>query len=85
MKDWLTDKQRYGESIRRWPEEKARIWGELMPLMETGKIRPNVMKCYEGLESVPAALADMANRKISGKAVVRVAQERALDIARSNL
>lgn len=44
-----------------------------MPLLENGKIKPNVLQIYEGLESVPQALADMSERKISGKAVIRVA------------
>ncbi|KFH41022.1 Quinone oxidoreductase-like protein [Hapsidospora chrysogenum ATCC 11550] len=66
---------RYGESLRRYPEEKERLWSELRPLIESGKIRPTVFACYEGLESVPRALADLSNRKVSGKAVVKVSQD----------
>lgn len=68
---------RYGETLRRDPQERARIWGELMPLLEAGKIKPTSSHIYQGLESVPQALADMAARKISGKAVIRVASEHA--------
>jgi NADPH:quinone reductase-like Zn-dependent oxidoreductase len=70
----LTGKQRYGESGRRFPEEKGRIWEELWPLIQEGKIRPVVYDevKYEGLESVPRALKDLEDRKVWGKAVVRV-------------
>jgi NADPH-dependent curcumin reductase CurA len=46
-----------------------------MPLLESSKIQPNVSKIYQGLECVPQALIDMADRKISGKAVIQVASE----------
>ncbi|KAL2881206.1 hypothetical protein SGCOL_003497 [Colletotrichum sp. CLE4] len=62
---------RYGESLRRYPEEEKAIWDQLRPLMETDKIRPVIYHVeYPGLESVPRALKDMTGRKIWGKAVV---------------
>ncbi|KAK1725491.1 zeta-crystallin [Colletotrichum acutatum] len=62
---------RYGESLRRHPEEEKAIWDQLRPLMETDKIRPVIYHAeYPGLEHVPRALKDMASRKIWGKAVV---------------
>ncbi|KXJ86931.1 hypothetical protein Micbo1qcDRAFT_152478 [Microdochium bolleyi] len=64
---------RYGESLRRYPEEKARIWDSLWPLIRSGKIKPVVYdRAYLGLESVPAALVDIASRKVWGKAVIQV-------------
>ncbi|KAK7416786.1 hypothetical protein QQX98_004979 [Neonectria punicea] len=63
---------RYGESLRRDPDERRRIWHELRPLIEDGRIKPTVYRCYEGLESVPRALKDLASRKVLGKAVIRI-------------
>ncbi|KAF7553908.1 hypothetical protein G7Z17_g3258 [Cylindrodendrum hubeiense] len=62
---------RYGESLRRDPDERRRMWDELQPLMESGQIRPTVSQCYPGLASVSQALKDLSNRKISGKAVIK--------------
>ncbi|KAH7140087.1 zeta-crystallin [Dactylonectria estremocensis] len=63
---------RYGESLRRDPDERRRIWDELRPLIESDQIRPTVSHCYPGLDKVPQALMDLLNRKISGKAVIKV-------------
>ena len=65
--------QRYGETLRRGPAERERIWSELNPLLEQGKILPAVDKQYEGIESVTTALQDLAERKVLGKAVVKIA------------
>lgn len=46
-----------------------------MPLIDTGKIRPTVFEAYQGLESVPKALDDLSNRKVSGKAVISVSRD----------
>ncbi|KXH64454.1 zeta-crystallin [Colletotrichum salicis] len=62
---------RYGESLRRYPEEEKAIWDQLRPLMETDKIRPVIYHVeYPSLEHVPRALKDMTSRKIWGKAVI---------------
>lgn len=64
---------RFGESDRRDPAETARIWSELLPLIEAGLIRPAIYAGrYQGLESVPAALHDIATRKVWGKAVIQL-------------
>ncbi|KAH7018543.1 zeta-crystallin [Microdochium trichocladiopsis] len=65
---------RYGESLRRYPEEKAKIWSQLWPLINSGKIRPAVYtdREYRGLASVPQALKDIASRRVWGKAVIQV-------------
>ncbi|KAM5372523.1 hypothetical protein ACJZ2D_007423 [Fusarium nematophilum] len=63
---------RYGETLRRYPDEKRRIWAELQPLLESGKIRPAAFKRYSGLQNVPQALKDLSSRKISGKAIVQI-------------
>lgn len=44
-------------------------------MIDSGKIRPTVFEAYEGLESVPKALDDLSNRKVSGKAVIRLSRE----------
>ncbi|KAK0385109.1 hypothetical protein NLU13_7587 [Sarocladium strictum] len=63
---------RYGETLRRDPTERERVWNELEPLIEGGKIRPTVGKLYKGLESVREALQDLADRKIMGKAIIEM-------------
>ncbi|KAI1338380.1 zeta-crystallin [Xylariaceae sp. FL0016] len=64
---------RYGESLRRHPEERDGIWKELEPLLQQGKIRPSAFsKEYHGLESVPQALCDIASRKVWGKAAIQL-------------
>lgn len=69
----LTNSQRFGESHRRYPQEKQQIWDGLYPLINAGKIKPVVFEeKYMGLQSVPRALKDIAARKIWGKAVIRV-------------
>lgn len=70
--------------MRRYPEEKNKIWGELKPLIDSGKIKPTVFEAYGGLESVPRALDDLSNRKVSGKAVIKVSPEATTD-SRSKL
>jgi len=45
----------------------------LLELIAQGRLKPAVFeKIYEGLESVPQGLKDLAERKTWGKAVVRV-------------
>lgn len=63
--------------MRRYPEEKNRIWGELRPLIDSGKIKPTVFSAYETLDGVPKALDDLSSRKVSGKAVIKVAEDEA--------
>ena len=48
-------------------------WAELLPLMESGAIRPPIGATYD-LEGFGQALQDMADRRTLGKSVVRVRQ-----------
>lgn len=66
--------QRFGETLRRYPEERDKIWRELRPLIAEGKIKPTVFKRYEGLASVPQALRDLSGREVHGKAVIQVGE-----------
>ncbi|KIV89351.1 hypothetical protein PV10_08926 [Exophiala mesophila] len=66
---------RYGETGRRHPEENELIWRELNELLATGNIQPVIYGSYSGLESIPAALDDLAARKVYGKAVIEIQPE----------
>lgn len=68
----LIFKKRYGETLRRYPEERRQIWDALYAMIDRGAIKPAVSKYYDGLQSVPQALEDISNRKVMGKAVVKV-------------
>ncbi|KAI0188114.1 quinone oxidoreductase [Xylaria flabelliformis] len=64
---------RYGETSRRYPEETKEIWRDVYQMIEEGAFKPTLFgKTYMGLESVPEALADVASRKVWGKAVIQV-------------
>lgn len=64
--------QRFGESLRRFPEERELVWDGVARLLQDGKIKPTVTRYYNGLQSVPQALYDISNRQILGKAVIMV-------------
>ena len=65
--------QRYGESNRRHPEETAKIWEGLRDMLNSGTIKATVYdQTFHGLESVPVAMKALANRKIWGKAIIRL-------------
>lgn len=64
---------RYGESLRRDPDENQQIWRGLEGIIAGGTIQPVVYdRPYKGLEAVPEALKDIANRKVWGKAIIDV-------------
>ena len=64
---------RYGESLRRDPDENRQIWRELEGIISAGTIQPVVYdRPYRGLEAVASALGDIAGRRVWGKAVVDV-------------
>jgi len=64
---------RYGETGRRNPGENVIVAEGVAKMIKDGVIQPVIYdEQYEGLESVPRALADSAARKIWGKAVVDV-------------
>ncbi|KAI0158332.1 zeta-crystallin [Xylariaceae sp. FL1272] len=68
---------RFGESYRRYPQEKDEIWSKLYRMVADGEIKPTVFdREYKGLESVSTALADIASRKVWGKAIIQVDTER---------
>ena len=59
----------WGAHARRNPGYVAEAQEELAGLYRAGQIRPVVGTTYP-LESAPAALRDLANRKVMGKAVL---------------
>ena len=64
---------RYGETHRRNPEETRVIWETLDSMIANGDIKPTVYDGnFRGLESIPRAMQEMADRKVWGKAVITV-------------
>jgi NADPH2:quinone reductase len=61
----------WGAQARRNPGLVSDIQGELAALYEAGKIQPLVGRTYP-LDAAPAALRDLAERRIAGKAVLTV-------------
>ncbi|KAK5130382.1 hypothetical protein LTR08_002174 [Meristemomyces frigidus] len=64
---------RFGESGRREPDSLQRIWTGYLAMMKTGQLKPMLYGEYRGLESVGRALKALAERKVYGKIVVKVA------------
>ncbi|KAI7203635.1 hypothetical protein KC343_g6651 [Hortaea werneckii] len=64
---------RFGESGRRYPEELQRIWDGYLSMMKSGQLKPLLYGKYEGLKDVGRALKDLAERKVYGKIVIKVA------------
>lgn len=67
---------RFGESGRRHPEDLEDIWDGYLKMLESGQVKPLLYGEYNGLEDVGRALKDLAARKVYGKVVVRVAEDR---------
>ncbi|KAI7169786.1 hypothetical protein KC316_g11491 [Hortaea werneckii] len=65
---------RFGESGRRYPEELQRIWHGYLSMMKNGQLKPLLYGKYEGLTDVGRALKDLAERKVYGKIVIKVAE-----------
>ncbi|KAI7236185.1 hypothetical protein KC330_g3846 [Hortaea werneckii] len=65
---------RFGESGRRYPEELQRIWHGYLSMMKSGQLKPLLYGKYEGLTDVGRALKDLAERKVYGKIVIKVAE-----------
>jgi NADPH:quinone reductase len=61
----------WGGHVQMHPEYPAQIHPALMELYAAGKIRPSVGAAY-AFEETPRALRDLADRKVMGKAVLRV-------------
>jgi NADPH2:quinone reductase len=69
----LIGHQRFGETERRNPAENVEIWKGLRKMIENGLIKPTIYdKQYIGLESVVDAMSDLSERKVWGKAVIRI-------------
>ncbi|EMC94895.1 hypothetical protein BAUCODRAFT_36163 [Baudoinia panamericana UAMH 10762] len=64
---------RFGESGRRYPDELKRIWDGYLGMLQQGQVKPVLYGKYNGLQDVGIALADLANRRVYGKVVVKVA------------
>lgn len=61
----------WGAFAQRFPEENQANFGQLLAWVREGKINPAVSRVY-GFEEVPVAIADIGQRRLSGKAVVQV-------------
>ena len=59
----------WGGYVQRHPEYLAEAHGALMELYGSGRIQPPAPKTY-AFEDAPAALRDLANRKVPGKAAL---------------
>ena len=70
---------RFGESGRRYPKMLEEIWSGYLGMLQDGRLKAITYGQYEGLEDIGRALQDLANRKVYGKIVVKIAdaQERA--------
>ncbi|KAK4574425.1 hypothetical protein LTR86_002187 [Recurvomyces mirabilis] len=64
---------RFGESGRRYPDELQKIWDGYLGMLEIGKLKPMLFGKYEGLGDMGRALGDLAERRVYGKVVVKVA------------
>lgn len=55
------------------PAETSEIWKGLEELLENGQLKPTVFGCdYQGLDSVAPAMKALGERKVWGKAVIRL-------------
>jgi NADPH:quinone reductase len=61
----------WGSFAEREPQNNLKNFMELLAHFQTGKLRPHIHKLYS-LEETPDALNDLLNRKVIGKAVVKV-------------
>jgi NADPH2:quinone reductase len=74
---------RFGEHGRQAPEQAAQVWKDFDRMVEEGVIEAVVYKeHYEGLDDVPRAMLDLAERRVWGRAVIEVASERDISDAK---
>ncbi|KAH7025505.1 zeta-crystallin [Macrophomina phaseolina] len=67
---------RFGEQSRREPEKTEAVQNAVTRLIDAGAIAPIVYyKHYVGLQAIPAAMTDVKNRKVWGRAVVSISNE----------
>ena len=64
---------RFGESGRRHPYTLEQIWEGYLGMLQSGRLKASLYGSYNGLEDVGRALEDLADRKVVGKIVVKVA------------
>ncbi|SNX81346.1 related to quinone reductase [Melanopsichium pennsylvanicum] len=63
----------WGAYVKNEPDKIGETWEGLLEMFKTKQVIPTVFDhIYEGLESVPEGLKDLADRKTWGKAVVRI-------------
>ena len=63
----------WGNFAEREPQQSLQNFGELLGMIKKGTIQQHIHKIYS-LEESPKALDDLMNRKVIGKAVVKVAE-----------
>lgn len=61
----------WGNFAEREPQKSMQNFGELLAWIKSGKIKQHIHKIYS-LEEAPAALQDLMERKVRGKAVIKV-------------
>lgn len=59
----------WGEFAKREPQRNAQAFAALVHWLREGKLRPHISARYR-LEETPRALADMAQRRVTGKIVI---------------
>lgn len=59
----------WGEFAKREPQRNAQAFEELVHWLREGRLRPHISARYR-LEETPRALADMAQRRVTGKIVI---------------
>lgn len=59
----------WGEFAKREPQRNAQAFEELVHWLREGRLRPHISARYR-LEDTPRALADMAQRRVTGKIVI---------------
>lgn len=67
---------RFGESGRRFPTTLQQIWEGYLGMLKSGEMKAMIYGNYNGLEDVGRALGDLAERKVYGKIVVKVSDEK---------
>ena len=61
----------WGSFAEREPQNSLKNFGELLSLLKAGKIKQRIHKMYT-LDDAPKALTELIERKVKGKAVVKV-------------
>lgn len=61
----------WGNFAEREPQQSMQNFGELLAWIKSGKIKQHIHRVY-ALEDAPSALQDLMDRKVRGKAVIKV-------------